>query len=188
MSQSIAMLDQLVGRVHGEVGKLMGVQPPPLAWSTEVPNAASNGLAVFVNPYWLANTLARFCSDHSCAVAVVFGVLAHENSHHVHGDALCAGCQRQTQELRADYEAGKVLYRAGVSAEHFKYVIAELNLAGRDYPSTEARIRTIQRGYNDASRAVHASTGGGGGWAIGLAALLTFIATAAVASSKKKRR
>jgi hypothetical protein len=188
MSQSVAMLDRLVGHVHGKVAKLMGVQPPPLVWSTEVPNAASNGLAVFVNPYWLADTLVRFCSDHVCATAVVFGVLAHENSHHVYGDALCSGCQRQAQELRADYEAGRVLYRAGMSAKHFQCVIAELNLAGRDYPSTEARIRTIQRGYNDASRPAPTSSGSGGGWAIGLAALLAFIAVAAASSSKKKHR
>src|SRR5713101_6032454 len=45
---------------YEETAGLLGIEPPPLEFTTSVPNAASDGACVLVNPEWFGGIVDRF--------------------------------------------------------------------------------------------------------------------------------
>jgi hypothetical protein len=129
---------------------LMGIAVPPLMVTSRVPNAASDGRQILVNPTWLSRTMARFCSMPACQDAVILGVMAHELGHHVFGHAADSRRDSHVAELDADRVAGVVLARAGVSTGDFERVLADLGECGTtSHPGAALRVAAIRAGYLD---------------------------------------
>lgn len=123
-------------RVRGSLAtaaRVLQIEVPPLAFSRRVPNAASDGWRILVNPDWATNTLLTYCDDHQCNLVVLTGVLAHELAHHVHADARCPE-PGDGQERRADFFAGVVLGYLGVDSDHFERVLHDLSAHAGPHP------------------------------------------------------
>lgn len=137
-----------VGRVREAAAYLGVVHVPPVVEDFTVANAASDGSRILVNTDWVGKTLARFCNDEVCHIALVLGVAAHELAHHLNGHAKVPGNNHQ-QELEADWFAGLVLRRAGVPSDDFERVIHDLAgcFASPTHPAGPDRVAAIRAGY-----------------------------------------
>jgi hypothetical protein len=78
------------------------------------------------NPRWFRGLLNIVCEDPVCERAVAHGVLGHEMTHHVNGDALVPEWirNRHDQELRADFFAGRALAVFGDDVAALEAVLA----------------------------------------------------------------
>ena len=133
------------------IADAMGVPVPPVYLSLTVPYAAADGMHVLVNPFWLREQMVTVCGAITCHVALLCGILAHELSHHVHGDIFAPAHHKHAIELRADHDAGVVLARLDVDPTVFAEVIGDLasHHSGGPfgYPSRYERVSAIRRGY-----------------------------------------
>jgi len=129
---------------------------PPLLITTNVANAASDGVHVLVNPEWAKEQIACHCIDDVCDYVVLFGVFAHELGHHVERHAIqlarASGrlpwWQHHRMELRADWRAGRALFNAGVEPDDFQRVMAFLSWqASHTHPHGAERTLMIEDGW-----------------------------------------
>lgn len=93
------------------------VSVPKVSISHAVPNAASDGLRIHMNPLWAKETTALICGrDRACKQALVRGIAAHELAHHLREEAIT---HPHEEELRADAWAARALSELGTSVEPY---------------------------------------------------------------------
>jgi hypothetical protein len=123
---------------------------PPLMITSRVPNAASDGRNIYVNPTWVRYILATCCQGAECRNVVLLAVMVHEMAHHVFGDALQYGQYPHVLELRADYHAGFVLGRFELTVEDFERALMHMSPCETDtHPAWPDRVATLRRGYRE---------------------------------------
>lgn len=97
------------------------VSVPKVSISHHVPNAASDGLRIHMNPVWAEQANALICgSDHGCTRALVRGIAAHELAHHLREEAVG---HPHDEELRADAWAARALSELGTSVEPYMRLV-----------------------------------------------------------------
>ena len=101
-----SMLEAAARAVVVQLANAMGHVAPPLRVSREVANAAANATEIVINPAWLHSAMTAVCSDPLCRFALAVGIIAHELSHVVHGDAFAHPMSKRFIELQADAFAG----------------------------------------------------------------------------------
>lgn len=128
--------------------QILGVDAPPLFSTTAVDAAASDGWRVLYNPTFFEALERRLCVDAGeCVVAVELGIMAHELTHHVHGDA--AWQPSFAMEQRADQVAGRVLSAVGVDPRIASQVFTELAPAcSRTHGCASDRVAAVWVGYS----------------------------------------
>jgi hypothetical protein len=121
-----AALFREIRELYAAMGRALGYPLPPLVFSTDVANAASDGARILVNPVWVRATLDDHCEDRACGAAIVVGIIGHELAHHGYGDAFVprrSWAERRARERRADRYAGFVVSALGLDASHLEQVL-----------------------------------------------------------------
>lgn len=141
--------------VNGAVMRLAAafrVSAPPTVLDDTVANAQSDGTRIAVNPRWFRGLLGVVCTDPVCEVAVAHGVLGHEMTHHVNGDALVPEWirDRHDQELRADFFAGRALALFGDDIAALERVLAATCTPDNTptHPGFPDRLRAARAGFD----------------------------------------
>ncbi len=94
----------IIAREVAEVGRMLGVRPPPIVYTYATPNAASNGRDVLINPHYLHGRIEK-CANAAEANGLIALIVGHELTHHTFLDALVRASTAvlHAQEFRADY-------------------------------------------------------------------------------------
>jgi hypothetical protein len=146
-----AVLQAAASSIVQSIAEAMQVVAPPLRVSREVDNAAASAIEILVNPEWLHAAMRAVCSDAGCQYELAVGILAHELSHVIHGDAFAPPWDKEAIELRADAFAGAAVARLGISPEAFSSIIwqiAQHHSSGPfGYPTRYDRVAAIRQGY-----------------------------------------
>jgi hypothetical protein len=158
-AQAQAQHDQvraLVMKVYDRIARAFRVRPPEIVFiydpSNSV-NAASDGQRILVNTFWFGGLLGDVCMNAACDRIVALAILAHEMTHHVHGDALVPLWFRNShaQELRADFYAGRVLALFGAEVDALERVLDAISRGvgptHPTHPAFAARLRAAQAGH-----------------------------------------
>lgn len=146
-----------------DVCSLFRIPCPPLYFGEDVPNFASDGHRIGVNPKWARDVIEKHCASHACNRDVLRWFIAHEVGHHVAGDALAPTwigsekLQRHVQELRADYFAGFALAHLDGEIAHLDSVLrTHASIETHTHPDFTKRIRAAREGFLVAGSAAEA--------------------------------
>lgn len=122
------------------------IDPPRVVASEYVPNAASDGTRILLNPTWAREVTEHICKhDGPCREALFRGIAGHELAHHMRERRVVA--DQHAEELRADTWAATVLTRLGTSVEPYRRLVGEgEDVPSRSHPAPSDRIRAIDRG------------------------------------------
>jgi hypothetical protein len=126
----------------------MGVPVPPLVLSHDVSPAAADGARILINPTWFRDAMTATRGDPRFMRDAAIGILGHELDHLIQGDIEAPDWATRSNELRADWVAGVVCARLGVSAEAFAVVIWQLAA----HHSTDPRRHPGVPGRDEAAR------------------------------------
>jgi hypothetical protein len=129
------------------------IAPLPIMFVT-TGNASSDGHGIRVNLDWFRDLLGRQCTEPVCTRAVARWWIAHEVTHHVHGDALVPLWVRQfhAMELRADYYAGRALAHFGEDISVLERVLRDVAPETTStHPSFQPRLNAMLAGFNSYS-------------------------------------
>src|SRR5262249_6454983 len=118
----------------------------------DVPVAAADGTGILINPTWFRAAMTTTRGDPRFMRDAAIGILGHELDHLVQGDIEAPHWATRSNELRADWVAGVVCARLGVSAEAFAVVIWQLaahhSTDPRCHPGRADRVAVTRAGYN----------------------------------------
>ncbi len=132
-----------------EAARVIGVEAPPLIADASVPNAQSDGYTVKYNPLFFGGLYDRHCTGEVCRRVVSIAIMAHELSHHIHGDRF-SDTDRLPLELRADRLAGWVLGKLGTPPDDMAKVIADFpKFATLTHPDRESRMASMLIGWQE---------------------------------------
>ncbi|MFV8754976.1 hypothetical protein ACNOYE_30880 [Nannocystaceae bacterium ST9] len=126
-----------LARQHGVVSI------PKVTISAAVPNAASDGQRVHLNPIWARHITASICGhDGACKQALMRGIAAHEFAHHLRGEDVT---DRHEEELRADAWAARSLTQYGIDLQPYLELVGEgPELDSATHPSAPRRRRAVE--------------------------------------------
>lgn len=138
--------DQLL-LVYLRVARHLGLkEPPPLVSDEDVPNARSNGWDISYNPRWLVDVLRRL--EGNCRYAAIVYIWAHELAHHAKQDSRPQGMSQFEKEQQADWWAGVVLHREGISFADLRCTLGAIGtLCSSSHGCPSDRITAIRSGY-----------------------------------------
>lgn len=142
--------DFVVSRVR-YAAQVLGIAAPPVVESSDVPNAASDGVRILWNRQWVLRTLSAHCTDGWCQDEVVLGIVAHELAHHHLRHAARGDQDPRQSELDADFYAGFVLAAAGRGTERLEAVLfTQSYWPTPSHPEGHLRVVAIRQGREQA--------------------------------------
>ena len=137
---------QLLDTELNVVTQALGIEPPPVTISRYVPNAASDGQRILLNPSWAREVTQFICKrDGPCRQALFRGIASHELAHHMREERVVE--DQHAEELRADIWAAGVLTRLGTSIEPYRRLVGQgKEIESSTHPAPSVRNRAIVRG------------------------------------------